>query len=429
MLIKFFILSLFLFASDKPALECIYDYSQFEYSVRPSEPEYVKQLAAKAKELGHTVPESELSTFQGRKHFYESTLHDWNLSQPDKIKLLEWIAGNEPDGNLLARTLLDLGYEDHPRAAAIAKALLDSSHPEVAHNAIMYLLSQHDPQLPDVCHQLIHTSKDRKVIAAAIRGLKKPESIPQLKKLLQHPDRSVQVNAVEILFDIGGYEAFDKNEKTRAVLEDLNRTVPSEMARRILVLQFGDARYHSLYNKVRIEGDEAVSKFFDKRNTVEPVKFEKTGSQLFILNGPLAGKAVAHIVKKTSADAWRKALAADWKSEGYDYVPVEPILTREEMIQQFGLRTGSVAALDKLKEKVGPDEELVFSGIIMGPNLLKAERGTGVVNFTGEAEKLKATLKKFGIDHGHTSSANTVIQKEGNKTRPYLIDWDKAKVN
>lgn len=429
MLLKLFILSLFLFAADKPESECIYDYSLLEPSVRLSESEYAKQLAKKTKELGHPIPFSDLTSFTGRKKFYESTLHNWNLSQPDRIKLLEWTIANEPDGSLLGRTLIDLGYEDRPRAAALAKALLNSTHPKVAHNALMYLLTQHDSQIPELCHQLIHTSKDPKVIAAAIRGLKNPESIPQLKKLLHHPDHSIQMNAVEILFDIGGYEAFDKNEKTRAVLENLNRTVPNEIARRILVLQFGDARYHSLYNNVRKQGDVAVSKFFDKRTAVEPVEFAKTGSKLFLLSGPLAGKVVAHIVKKTSAEAWRKALASDWKSEGYDYVPVEPIHTREEVIQQFGLRKASVTALDKLKENVKPDEELVFSGVIMGPNLLKAERGTQIANFTGEVDKLKATLKKFNIDHGHATSANTVLQKDGNKTRPYLIDWDNAKAN
>lgn len=275
------------------------------------------------------------------------------------------------------------------------------------------------------CETLVQTSHDPIILGYAMMGVHNAKMLPRLKEFLFHNSVFVREHAMLQMFYLGGYGAFEMSERTRHALEGLARR--NSLACDLLTLQFVDARFHPLYRTIlEQDGVEGVNRFFDKGVSVAPKEFKKTGSRLFLLNGALAGHVVAHIVPKRAAVAWRAALSADWKSVGFDYVPIEPISTLDDIAREYELSRSSIAALNALQSKIEPNEELVFSKIIMGPTITDLSNHTTRMDLGIHDDSIEAALNKFNIVHGHGPLGNTVLQRDGNQIRRYLIDWDQA---
>jgi len=146
-------------------------------------------------------------------------------------------------------------------------------------------------------------------------------------------------------------------------------------------------------------------------------EFFKTGSRTTLIGGTLKNKVIVRHIFPEHFLAW-KNLYEDysfWQKNGFDYVPVEPIVSYHLE------KDGNVA---------------VFSGVL-DLNLEEWQQMT--LLFTSELEtqrnKILTALNKKGIQHGHAHDANFCLRfwrdergrPDMTKTpRLYLIDFDQA---
>ncbi len=146
-------------------------------------------------------------------------------------------------------------------------------------------------------------------------------------------------------------------------------------------------------------------------------KFEKTGSKTILLGGKLKDKIIVRYIHPYSFLLWKHLYENHkiWKENGFDYIPIEPIVS-----------------YDLCKDNL----VRVFSGVL-DLNLHDLEGKTSVYNreLYTQREKIIAVLEKENIIHGHCHDKNFVLRffrkKDGtidlNKTpRIYLIDLDQA---
>jgi len=196
----------------------------------------------------------------------------------------------------------------------------------------------------------------------------------------------------------------------------------------------GNERYHILYKNENPE-------FFNKEKKIKRKKFAKTGSRTILLGGKLSNKAIIRVISETAFIAWKEALEAEeeWKKEGFDYIPVEPILknkrgeyrakkfkyTRNHLIKPKWWPTGF---------ELGYKEEGIYYRVItkvLGPSLGRFIQFSNDRTINSElesnAEKIRLILKKMRIYHGHTHEHNFCIEYYNNKPRVYVIDFDQSK--
>lgn len=147
--------------------------------------------------------------------------------------------------------------------------------------------------------------------------------------------------------------------------------------------------------------------------------FHKTGSELTLVGGELKGKAVVRTINPQAFVTWQKLYEdhAFWKSFGFDYVPIEPIisyrLTSDGMVE-------------------------VFSGVL-DLDALSWMRKTPLYTeeIRDQQEKIDDRIRMYQVDHGHQHSANFCLRffRKADGTvdldqvpRVYLIDFDRAEL-
>lgn len=156
-------------------------------------------------------------------------------------------------------------------------------------------------------------------------------------------------------------------------------------------------------------------------------KFEKTGTDLTLLDRPLRAaheqslreKTVIRTIPLTAYLAWRKAFeAADvWKAHGFDYVPVEPIV--------------------RISSKQHRRNVDVATGVINGPSAgaWQEQGGTCMGEIIDAVDEIDRVLEELGIDHQHAHYGNFVLLFDRDEhgtpiittpPRIYLIDFDQA---
>ncbi len=76
------------------------------------------------------------------------------------------------------------------------------------------------------------------------------------------------------------------------------------------------------------------------------------------------------MIPRTVAANWRNAFRskAIWEELGFDYVPIEPIYSREEIVNKLQLKSNVASSLVTLTDSVDPQSELVFSPVLTGPS-------------------------------------------------------------
>jgi len=146
-------------------------------------------------------------------------------------------------------------------------------------------------------------------------------------------------------------------------------------------------------------------------------KFAKTGSGTTLVGGDLKDKVIVRHIEPEAFLAWQKIFEDHevWRKAGFDYVPIEPIVS---------YRLNKTGMVD------------VFSGVL---DLSLHEWGRKSDKFREELETQKYNIKKvledLHIAHGHTHDGNFCLRffrDENGKVdfnrapRVYLIDFDMA---
>ncbi|MSU54822.1 MAG: hypothetical protein EXS48_03270 [Candidatus Staskawiczbacteria bacterium] len=210
-----------------------------------------------------------------------------------------------------------------------------------------------------------------------------------IKKTLQTNDSNLQKDALE-LFDT----VCDKNQEVE-LFNIAKQHVPAEI----------------LMAPVLYEG-----KGLDKEN-FKRVAFEKTGSGTTLIGGDLKDKVVMRHISPDAFLAWQKVFEDYelWESCGFDYVPIEPIIS---------FRPNKKGAID------------VATGVL---DISLRDWNARAGNFHTELIRKKHAiiniLRAEGFKHGHTHDGNFCLRffrDENGKPdlerepRLYLIDFDKA---
>ncbi|GEM_PF-2391621 len=171
-------------------------------------------------------------------------------------------------------------------------------------------------------------------------------------------------------------------------------------------------RSHRLYKKQASEGDE---EFFDSKSSIVRREFEKTGSRTILLGGKLVGKAIIRIVSEPAFFAWKSAFEAkkEWKNAGFDYIPVEPILTKKEDLRAYKTKDGNYYRV--YTKVLGlPFSRFVNTNQESSNELIDAKN------------RIIQVLNALNIQHGHLHDNNFCVGVEDEKVRVYVIDFDQA---
>ena len=155
--------------------------------------------------------------------------------------------------------------------------------------------------------------------------------------------------------------------------------------------------------------------------------FHKSGSGTTLLDivpgqedNSLKERVIIRHITAQSYFSWRKAFEASgyWKQHGFDYVPVEPIVSVKPT-------KGSFTHVD------------VYTRVIKGPSVAvwKKNDGSFIQEIDHQVKQITTGLYELGIEHGHTHEGNFVLyfqQKEDGTAdlsqppRIYVIDFDQA---
>lgn len=275
----------------------------------------------------------------------------------------------------------------------LVEKALDSNDPELKKEAVNFLslvTMENIDRLIQKCINLNDNELMTKVINK-MQHVNEKDRFLLIKKVIQTKNESL---IAKLLIIINTIEDDDRRKEIFGEFEKLN-----------LLKYLID---NPLYIKL---SDEEKEKFGRK-------KFTKTGSETALLTGSLLGKLIIRKINLEPFLAWQKAyeLYDVWRSEGFDYVPIEPI-------QSF-----------RLNKKGGVD---VFTGVL-DINLKSWEKRTDKWKdeLKEKSNKIFEILSRLGIVHGHPLD-NFVLRffrdENGDvdferEPRVYMIDFDRATI-
>lgn len=161
--------------------------------------------------------------------------------------------------------------------------------------------------------------------------------------------------------------------------------------------------------------------FLNKEGKLKRKEFKKSGSETILLGDRLAGKAIVRIIKEEPFLAWKKAFEAVdyWRRKGFDYIPIEPILSRNGKLRASKMKDGKYRVVCR----------------VLGENLsefLSDQNQKNLELFQDDLRKqwskITSGLDDLGINHGHPHWANMCVEMKNGKPRLYAIDFDQAYV-
>jgi len=177
-----------------------------------------------------------------------------------------------------------------------------------------------------------------------------------------------------------------------------------------------------LINKSHVLYRKESEDFFSSKATIVRRKFEKTGSETVLLGGKFVGKVIIRKIREPAFLAWKRAFEAKdvWEKEGFDYVPVEPIITKREKLRSY-----------KIKNKKIKQGYYIVSTKVLGMSLFNFIENTYDQELITELINLKERIinvltHKLGIIHGHLHEKNFCVEVQDDKIRLYAIDFDQA---
>jgi hypothetical protein len=242
-----------------------------------------------------------------------------------------------------------------------------------------------------------------------------------LEKSLQ---KTVILDELEAIIANIGYIDFDVPSLDILVTEVFEKFCNSDQKEEVeLCLQIVTIkRFEEMFQKL-ILNENVQALIFNRLYQKAPVKFyehefEKTGSRTVLLGGKLKGKIINRVIKADAFEAWKYAyINIDWKKEGFDYVPIEPI--------QSVRRNKKDSSLVEVKSGVLDISAADWSGYTQ---LFANEIGLDI-------SKIIDVLNEKRIYHGHPHRGNHCLRFFRNSDgsvdfttnpRVYLIDFDAA---
>jgi hypothetical protein len=166
-------------------------------------------------------------------------------------------------------------------------------------------------------------------------------------------------------------------------------------------------------------------------------KFKKTGSETTVIEGPLRNRSIIRHIEPEAFLMWQKAYenVAVWKSMGYEYVPIEPIIhyTLDAEKKLVDVHSGV------LDISLGAWFSMVGSPVgetSVERDTQTFEQRSFYTELCDDLRKLIDCVRKLGITHGHDYHYNNFClrfyrDEKGNvditkKPRVYMIDFDRA---
>lgn len=345
---------------------------------------------------------------------------------------LDWIARNDPDEEVFVAATFRL-REAYPHSAVPLTTILDRLHhpePRFRRVAIELLFWQY-PHLSAAKGDELLEDPSGHVRAGVIEAIERAavlDRMPKVLPFLSDPEAAVRFAALRAIYHLDWVDRVDPKRMQSAIEEFSDRPLGKQLQTYLL----NNPRFHRLYEGLDFAWGPRDT-FFDASQPVAVADFVKTGSETFLLSGKLAGKVIARVIPKESADKWREALESPhWRRRGFDYVPIEPILSLDEIEKAYGLDSVSMDKLRKLKNRASPIEgrEVVFAKVLMGPTVwamrLECEGPYVRKESREQMKRIEDTLKEIGIDHQHVKGDNFVVVREDGARRYYLIDFDQA---
>ncbi len=325
-----------------------------------------------------------------------SLLHN-GLENPDPKEQAAWIAE------------ADLKSLDDPRlwekVSRIAQARLETNTPPVSERyfeTLWRLPEQLRLSLQEKVAGMIRASLETSDPRRQIERLALLEFLPEAMKL------PLQKKVTDVVRKDLARKGDPSVKKSIAWLIEF--ALPEEKSRLLALAKkrLGDALVEPpLYKDATFAGNRLFPR--------EP--FAKTGSETTLIGGTLEGKMIVRRINPEAFLAWQRLFEnhALWKNTGFNYVPIEPILSYR--LREDGLVDVSAGVLDlnlRLWLKMGGDFEKALKQ---------------------KSSSIQSILKQQGIDHHHPHWENFVLRffrdRKGHvdfkrEPRIYLIDFDLA---
>ncbi len=179
------------------------------------------------------------------------------------------------------------------------------------------------------------------------------------------------------------------------------------------------ARLHAL--AITVLGDRLVAPPLYQgrklKGLLDRVKFTKTGSETTLVGGSLQEKSIIRHIAPNAFQSWQRLYENHelWRSNGFDYVPIEPI-------HAFRLT---------------PDGQVdAWSGVLdLNLSAWRDIGGDFLSELGQDGDHIVGVLRTQGVQHGHPHAANFCLRFARNadghvdftkKPRIYLIDFDEA---
>jgi len=245
------------------------------------------------------------------------------------------------------------------------------------------------------------------------------EMFHEVEKGLSDPDVKVQKDSLSMIFCV------EKKRRFNLLLKALNNQSPE-------VHKVAASLIGSLPDEVRPEmfrimfdqglGEELIKPALYKKVNINDTDFArrefiKTGSETTLIGGRLKDKTIIRHIDPVAFSSWQKIYESHdfWKSQGFDYVPIEPI-------QSY---------------KVAKDGYIdVYSGVLdISLFDWKIDTDKYAIELDRQKDKIISALGKLKFDHGHSHDDNFCLRffrDENGKVdfgkipRLYLIDFDQA---
>ena len=325
----------------------------------------------------------------------------------------------ESDEHIVEASIKAIAILEQQNSTPILRIM--SYHPEfVVHTECARWLGENGSQRQDVY--------------AVIQSLSKHISLDSLRALQRLNSKGVPgtEEAIPILEDYLKMPEFYKHYSGRF----MGYMVP--LARNTLYLISRRAEHNPLYSR------HSTDKHFTDtgRNVVARREFIKEGGKTILLGGKQIGKAVIKIVSEESFSAWKKAFTSEgfWRSKGFEYVPVEPILgIKKTMKLRAKKYTAKVAEGEKerwYETQKGGETIYAVATRVLGPTLrgyeYRLEKSVRD-RLIGDKNRIIGGITELGIEYApewrkHAHDDNFCLMFYKNTPRLYIIDFDHARL-
>lgn len=335
-----------------------------------------------------------------------------------RITATSYIAGVSP---IHATEIIDIGMND--------------SNPKVVLNCARWIFGMKPTErhcmqtkLTELCKTKLHDITATDATHADLISLTPLNERASLIRIgIRHPSPSIVYRSARMIAesDLGGVEPALRAEVSRLILS-LMRSDQPNVGLAIDLLPYSDKTVEGaeMLRLVKESGAAAIrSRLYDYASLTGTVfgreNFQKTGSTTMLAGGELYNKVIFRQINKRSFKAWRELYENHqaWQQGGFDYVPIEPIVSfRETDNNEISVATGVL------------DTDL-YSWQNISNGVFMNELYTLQI-------KIEEMLNSLGYDHGHIHMRNYCVRFFRNSDgtpdlsrvpRLYLIDFDQIR--